>query len=362
MSAASSDQPRDCLMATDFEHVASRERLPFDPVVLQAFLRRRLDVDGPMSIAPVSGGQSNPTYFLTYPDRRLVLRKKPTGELLPSAHAVDREYRVQAALAGTGVPVARMLLFHPDHDVVGTPFYVMEHVEGRIFPDSALASAPAGERRAMYRSAARTLAAIHAVDVDRSGLSDFGRAGNYIERQIARWSRQWELSRIDGIPEVDRLIRWLQDNRPADAGETSLVHGDFRIGNLIFHPQAPEVVAVLDWELSTLGDPLADLAHSCVYGWHIRPGEYGGLLGLDLKAEGLPALEEFVAEYQAAAGPERRMTRFHLAFALFRNAVIFAGIAARARDGNASADNAAEIGALAPTFARRGLELIEQQE
>ena len=331
-------------------------QLPFDPNRLEAFLAERLGLDGPMTISAVAGGQSNPTFFVDAAARRLVLRKRPPGELLPSAHAIDREYAAQAALAGSGVPVAPMLLYCDDEAIIGTAFYLMERVEGRIFSDSVLAAAPAGERRQMYRDAARVLAAIHDVDVDAVGLGGFGRRGGSIERQLRRWSEQWRLSAVAEDPAMERLVRWLAQNVPAGE-ETRLTHGDFRIGNLIYHPTEPRIVAVLDWELSTLGDPLADLAHSCVYGWYVRPEEYGGMLGVDLAAEALPTLEEFVGDYQRARTSGRTLEDYHLVFALFRNAAIFEGIAARARQGNASSDNAARVGALAPLFLQRGLEL-----
>lgn len=335
---------------------------PIDTAALEDFVKSVLrDVSGPVHVTPVAGGQSNPTYYLTVGDRRLVLRKKPPGKLLPSAHAVDREYRVLDALADTDVPVPKVLTYCDDDAVVGTPFYVMEHVEGRIFSDATLSAAPASDRRAMYRDAARVLAAIHGIDVHAVGLSDYGKPGRYIERQIERWSRQWSLSRAKAIPEIDRLIDWLRENVPRD-DHCGLVHGDFRIGNLIFHPAEPRIVTVLDWELSTLGDPLADLAHACIYGWHIRADEYGGLLGEDLAAWRLPAMQDFIVDYAAARGDGRRLEPFHLVLALFRNAVIFAGIAARARDGNSASHNAAEVGALASVFARRGLDMAEEEE
>jgi aminoglycoside phosphotransferase (APT) family kinase protein len=215
----------------------------------------------------------------------------------------------------------------------------------------------------MYRAAAEALAAIHSVDIDAAGLRDFGRTGRFIARQIERWSRQWVLSRdAEGIPEIDRLSGWLREHLPQGEEESTLVHGDFRVGNLIFHPSEPRVAAVLDWELSTLGDPMADLAHSCIYAWHTRPEEYGGILGLDLEGEGLPTLGEFVASYKSAAEAPRVLTRYHLAFALYRNAIIFAGIAARARAGNAASASASEAGRLAPVLARRGLTVALDQE
>ena len=333
---------------------------PFDEKRLEAFLKDSIPgLSGPMEIRGIGGGQSNPTFFVTFGARRLVLRKRPPGPLLPSAHAVDREYRVLAALQGSAVPVPPVLLFHEDEALIGTAFYMMERVEGRIFHDSALAAAPRAERRAMYRSAATALAAIHGIDIDAAGLATFGKSGNFYARQITRWTRQWELSKTREMEEIDRLVDWLPRNMPDD-DRTALVHGDFRIGNLIFHPTEPRVVAVLDWELSTLGHPLADLAHSCVYTWMLEPHQYGGIMGLDLAREGLPTMAAFVDDYLAAAGEADRPGTFQLVLALFRNAVIFEGIAARARDGTASSANAAEVGALAPVFARRAVDIIER--
>jgi aminoglycoside phosphotransferase (APT) family kinase protein len=342
--------------------LVQRETLPFDTDVLESYLRTRLGLSGAMTLEPVAGGQSNPTYFLDFGARRFVLRKKPAGKLLPSAHAVDREFRVQGALARSGVPVAPMVLYHGEPDIVGTAFYLMERVEGRIFSESSLKDVARHERRAMYRSAAEVLAAIHSIDIDATGLRDFGKTGTYLARQIERWARQWELSRDEGIPEIDRLAAWLREHLPDGDGDTTLVHGDFRIGNLIFHPREPRISAVLDWELSTLGDPMADLAHCCIYAWYNRPEEYGGVLGVDLAAEALPSFDEFVTDYMAASPAPRSLGRYHLAFALFRNAVIFAGIAARARAGNAASKDAAQAGRLAPVFARRGLSVALEQE
>ncbi|MFG1229982.1 phosphotransferase family protein [Xanthobacter autotrophicus NCIMB 11399] len=336
----------------------------FDPARLEAFLRGRLPAEGPgFGMEAVGGGQSNPTFFLTLGERRLVLRKRPPGPLLPSAHAIDREFRVQSALKGTGVPVPEPLLYCADESVVGTAFYVMERVDGRIFHDSALPGVSHAERAAMYDSLADVLGRLHRVDHRAVGLEGYGRDGDYFARQISRWTRQWEMSRTRDLPDVNVLITWLAAhvNRPSEeAARTGIVHGDFRFGNVIFHPAEPRIVAVLDWELSTLGHPLADLAHTCVYSWLFKPDEYGGgVMGLDLAALGIPSLDAFVARYGAATGSEVRLDPFHLAFALFRNAVIFEGIAARARGGNASAANAREIGALAPVFARRAVEIIE---
>ncbi len=332
---------------------------PFDTGRLAAFLGQKLGARGAMQLEPISGGQSNPTYFLTFADRRLVLRKQPDGPILPSAHAVDREYRALAALAGSAVPVPPVLLYHGERDIVGTPFYVMERIEGRVFGDSAMTGAPASERGAMFRSVAETLAALHDIDWRAVGLEGFGRQGNYFQRQISRWTKQWEGERFRDIPDLSRLATWLAENIPAD-DTTTLCHGDFRIGNLMFHPTAPRVVAVLDWELATLGHPLADLAFSAL-AWHSRPEEYGGLKGLDLAALGIPSEAEYLAHYyRSRRAPPPPLLPFHTAFALFRFAVIFEGIAARARRGTAASADASRVGDLSLAFARIGAELIFQ--
>jgi len=328
----------------------------FDASRLDAFLREALpELTGPMRLARIGGGQSNPTFVVDYGDRALVLRKQPPGELLPSAHAVDREYRVLRALAATDVPVPPVRLFHAERDVVGTPFYVMDKVEGRVFATHALPGVAPDERRAMYASMARTLAALHRVDPVAVGLADYGRPGNYFARQIARWSKQWAASRTRDNPALDRLIAWLPAHIP-EGDETGICHGDYRIGNLMFHPTEPRVVAVLDWELSTLGHPLADLGFNAM-AWETRPDEYGGLRGLDLAGLGIPSLDDYVAIYLAASGRRDGIAPFHVAFALFRFAVIFEGISARAVAGNAASDDAADAGKLGPAFARRAVEI-----
>lgn len=333
---------------------------PQDRQKLAQWLGARLDGMGPdLTLRPISGGQSNPTAFLDSGTRHLVLRGRPQGVLLPSAHAVDREFRVQKALAGQGVPVPEVLLYCDDRSITGTEFYVMERVEGRVLHDNRLSELPAPERRMVFDDLARTLAAVHRVDIDAAELQDFGRRGGFAARQIARWSRQWDLSNPRPNPDIDRLKAWLGAHIPAEDC-TTLVHGDFRLGNVMLHPSEPRIVAVLDWELSTLGHPLADLAHSCVYTWFMGPQDYGrGLRGLDPAALGLPRMEEFTARYFAAAGGGGELSTFWLALALFRNAVIFEGIAERARQGNASAANAAEVGRLAPVLARLGAALTE---
>ncbi|WP_191059335.1 phosphotransferase family protein [Geminicoccus harenae] len=331
--------------------------LDFDPLRLRRFLSDALEgVQGPMSVERIGGGQSNPTYFVSLPGQRLVLRKRPAGPTLPSAHAVDREYRVLNALATTDVPVPRPLLFHAEPDVVGTPFYLMERLDGRVFDQCALPGLTPPERRGIYLGMADALARLHAVDPEAVGLGDYGRPGSYFSRQLARWSRQWRESPTDDIPALDELVAWLEGHLPPDDGRVAIAHGDFRLGNLLFHPSEPRVIGILDWELSTLGHPLADLGFCCMT-WHTAPDEYGGILGLDHAALGIPSVDEFVQRYQQQAKPAGELQPFHVVFALFRFAVIFVGIADRARQGNAAGSNAGEIGRLAGNFAGRALDL-----
>lgn len=313
-----------------------------------------------LELRRIAGGQSNPTYFLDSGSRSLVLRKRPGGDLLPSAHMVDREFRVQSALRNTDVSVPDVVHFCDDPAVIGTQFYVMERVEGRVLHDNCLPGIAKPERGAYFRALAGMLARIHKVDTDAVGLSDFGKAGGFAARQIARWTRQWELSRTSANADIEALVRWLPRNLP-EADRTTLVHGDFRLGNVMFHPTEPRIVAVLDWELSTLGHPLVDLAHTCIYTWFMRRAEYGrGLLDVDLEAEALPDMDEFTSLYFGTAGGDGGLTRFYLALALFRNAIIFEGIASRARQGNAVSTDAAEVGRLAPVLAARGAALINE--
>jgi aminoglycoside phosphotransferase (APT) family kinase protein len=335
---------------------AASGTLDFAPLPLARFLAGALDLEGPMELTRIGGGQSNPTYIVGFPGRELVLRKRPSGPTLPSAHAVDREFRVLRALEGTPVPVPRALLYHAEPDVVGTPFYIMERLKGRVFHDCALPGLPPAERRAMYFAMADALAALHKVDPAAIGLTDYGKAGSYFARQLARWSRQWEESPTDDIPELDAVVDWLRDELPPDNGRLAVAHGDFRLGNLMFHETEPRVLGILDWELSTLGDPLADLGFCCMT-WHTRPREYSGIMGLDITALGIPREDEFVARYEGLDTASGRLQRFHVVFALFRFAVIFVGIADRARAGTAAAADAAKTGRLAANFARRALDL-----
>lgn len=336
----------------------------FDPTRLDAFLRSALPdrAAGRLELERISGGQSNPTFFASYPEAgtRLVLRKKPPGPLLPSAHAVEREYRILKALAGSAVPVPPVLLLHEAEDVVGTPFYLMERLEGRVFHETALPGIAPTDRRAMYFAMAETLAALHGFDWQAAGLADFGKPGNYYARQLARWGRQWRETKTQDIPAIDRAIDWLGAHLD-ETPDTTIVHGDFRMGNLMFAPAEPKVVAVLDWELSTLGHPLSDVAFSCLP-WHSTPEMYAGIVGLDREALGIPTQAEYIDRYCAAAGRTQGPGRFHIAFSLFRFAVILDGIAARAKTGNAAAENAVAVGAMAASFAQRAASVIERND
>lgn len=314
---------------------------------------------GAMQLERIGGGQSNPTFFVSFDNRRLVLRKQPGGgNLLPSAHAVDREYRILNALADTDVPVPRTLLYCEDREILGTPFYLMERLEGRIYSNYALPEVPPGQRRSMFMAMAETMARVHKVDWRAAGLSDFGKAGNFFLRQVTRWTRQWEMSKTSENKDIDRLIAWLPANIPA-GDETTIAHGDFRLGNLMFHPTEPQVIAVLDWELSTLGHPLSDVAYNCI-AWNTTPDQFDGVRGLDLEDLQIPSQDEYLAHYMACAGRSDGIQPFHLVFSLFRFAVILEGIAARARSGIATADDASQVGAQAAAFAQRATELLDE--
>lgn len=326
-----------------------------DPAALERFLAARFG-PGPMTLGRVAGGQSNPTYFVTHGGRRMVLRKQPAGPILRGAHAIDREYRVLRALEGTDVPVPRPILYHPEADLLGTPFYLMERIEGRVFADGALTEAAPGERRALWMALADALARLHGIDPQAVGLGDFGRPGNYFERQIARWSGQWQASDHPPLPALDRLTDWLVAHLPADDGAVALAHGDYRMGNVLFHPTEPRVTAILDWELATLGHPLADLGYCCM-AWHTTPQDYGGIGGLDLAGLGLPDEAAFVARYLAARPGSAPPTRFHRVFALYRFAVIWVGIQDRLRSGTAAGGDAARHADLPRRLAETALEL-----
>lgn len=334
--------------------------IDFDPNALIDVLKTALGETDQVHLNRIAGGQSNPTYFLDYGARHLVLRKQPNGQILKGAHAIDREYRVLEALTPTDVPVPRPVLFHPDAAALGTPFYIMEKVEGRIFTDTSLANLPRHRRRDVWMAVADALAMLHNLRPKNIGLGDFGRPGNYFERQISRWDRQYQASSSALIPEITETHEWLRQTLPPDDGETALCHGDFRLGNLIFHPSEDRVAGILDWELSTLGHPLADLGF-CAMPWHSAPDEYGGLLGKNLKAMGLPDEEEFVSHYFSKAKTNAPLQPFHKVFALYRFAVIFVGIADRAKTGTAAGRGAADLGPLAKKFAVRALEVANER-
>ena len=321
-----------------------REAHRFDEDALQRYLATNLmGFRGPCSIVQFEGGQSNPTFLLEDGSRRYVLRKKPPGKLLPSAHAVEREYRVMQALAETAVPVCRMLLLCEDCNVIGTPFIVMEHVDGRVFHSPTLPNVDPSDRQSIYRDSIRVLAALHAVHPEEVGLNGFGKPGNYYARQISRWSRQYRASETRAIPSMDCLMEWLPENMPADE-ITRVVHGDYRLGNMILHPNEPRIVAVLDWELSTLGDPLADLSYNQMTHF-LTSTRAQTLAGNDPEATGIPSHRDQLAEYcklSGRAGIEN--WEFYLAFSMFRSAAIGQGVYKRGLDGNASSATALESG------------------
>ncbi|ODU57093.1 MAG: aminoglycoside phosphotransferase [Comamonadaceae bacterium SCN 68-20] len=303
-----------------------------------------------ITVQPLSGGQSNPTFRVSTDRGEYVLRKQPPGLLLASAHAIDREYRVMAALADTPVPVPRMLAWCDDASLLGTPFYLMEFLAGRGLADQSLPGAQPAERAALYGEMNRVLAALHAVDPAAVGLGDYGRSGTYVARQVARWSRQCEASTLALPPAMRRLMDWLPQHLPAHDA-TTVVHGDYRLDNLVFHAREPRVLGVLDWELSTLGDPLADFSYHCM-SWRIPASLWRGIAGLDLRALGIPDEASYVRRYEETSG---RATaphwEFYMAYNLFRMAAILHGIAQRAADGTAAAADAVETGRKAAPLA-----------
>ena len=323
---------------------AAQRHLDVD--ALDAYLRRNVeDYEGPLAVKPLTGGQSNPTFLLNAGDARYVLRKRPAGDLLPSAHAVDREHRVMTALRDSGVPVPRMLCLCEDASVLGTSFFVMSHVEGRVLWDARLPGFGTAERAAMYDETNRVIAALHLVDPVAAGLADYGRSGGYLPRQISRWSRQYLASETQPLESMHRLIEWLPRHVPPE-GDTRIVHGDFRLDNLIFHPTEPRVLAVLDWELSTLGDPLVDFAYHML-AWTMRAQDFRGMAGEDLEALGIPSAEAYRRRYceRVGRGPiPHDVWEFCIVFNLFRLAAIFQGIARRAQEGTAASADARETG------------------
>lgn len=340
------------------------EQHRFDTAALEAYLRQHLpDFQGPLTVEQFKGGQSNPTYKLSTPACSYVMRAKPgpAAKLLPSAHAIEREFTVMKALYGTEVPVARMHVLCEDESVIGRAFYIMEYVEGRVLWEQSLPSLEPAQRGAIYDEMNRVIAALHSVDFRARGLADFGKPGNYFERQIARWTKQYQASITQPIEAMDRLIEWLPAHIPdsaRDDSQVSIVHGDYRLDNLIFHPTEPRVLAVLDWELSTIGHPLADFSYHCM-SWHIPPGSFRGLGGLDLASLGIPSERDYVRRYCERTGrgdPDAVMAdwNFYLAYNLFRIAGILQGIAKRVEDGTASSAQARQAAAGARPLAEMG--------
>lgn len=339
-----------------------RELDSLDDAMLSAYLADHLDgFGGPLVSRKFTDGQSNPTYLLQSGGAQYVLRRKPPGKLLKSAHAVDREFRVIAALADTDVPVPRALHLCDDDSIIGSMFYIMSYEEGRILWDPSLPDVVKRDRRAYHDELVRVLAALHDVDVDAIGLGDFGHPGSYFERQTGRWTKQYRAAETDSIDAMETLIEWLPANMPEDDGSVSLLHGDYRIDNVVFDPQEPRIIAVLDWELSTLGHPFADIAYYCMV--HRLPLDQGvrGLAGLDLDALGIPGESETVDEYCRLRGIDTIDNwHFYLAFCFFRLASICQGVYKRALDGNASNKRARQMGRSVEPLAATGVRMIRE--
>jgi aminoglycoside phosphotransferase (APT) family kinase protein len=349
------DTPKQAPARTDYSAfegtrpVAERQR--FDAEALAAWLTAHVEgFKGPLTVEQFAGGQSNPTFKLVTPGRTYVMRAKPgpKAKLLPSAHAIEREYRVMDALAATDVPVAKMLALCDDEAVIGRAFYVMEFVEGRVLWDQSLPGMTREERGAIYEEMNRVIAALHNVKPEAVGLADYGKPGNYFTRQIDRWSRQYQASETEPIDAMHRLIEWLPQHMPEESAQggsrVSVVHGDYRLDNLIFHPREPRVLAVLDWELSTLGDPLADFSYHCM-AWHVDPAQFRGIAGLDWQALGIPDEAHYVQRYCQRTGLEIRGDwNFYLAYNMFRIAAILQGIMKRVVDGTAASAQAIDAG------------------
>ena len=342
----------------------------FDVAALEAFLSEKLPgFAGPLHVEQFKGGQSNPTYKLLTPACSYVMRTKPgpAAKLLPSAHAVDREFKVMRALSGTDVPVAQMHVLCEDERVIGRAFYVMEFMDGRVLWDQSLPGMSQRERAAIYDEMNRVIAALHQADVQAVGLADFGKPGNYFERQIGRWSKQYQASETEPIEDMNRLIEWLPKNLPdsaLDNSQVSVVHGDFRLDNVVFHSTEPRVIAVLDWELSTLGHPLADFSYHCM-AWHIPPGTFRGIGGLDHAGLGIPTEQEYVRRYCERTrrhDPEALAEdwSFYLAYNLFRLASITQGIAKRVVDGTAASAQARATGASTRPLAEMAWKFAQQ--
>ena len=353
-----------------FEHFKGSKALagaaPFDVVALGSWLRANIDsFAGPLSIEQFKGGQSNPTFKLITPKRNYVMRAKPgpAAKLLPSAHMIEREFAVMAALgkvAEAAIPVPRMLAQCTDEAVIGRAFFVMEMIEGRVLWDPALPGMQPAERAAIFDEMNRVIARLHKVDFAAIGLADYGKPGNYFERQISRWTKQYRASETEKIDAMDKLIDWLPQHIPARE-EVAIVHGDYRMDNLIFHPTEPRVLAILDWELSTLGHPLADFAYHCMT-WQVPPDAFRGIAGLDLDALGIPQLAPYIAQYCARTGRAAGIPNFdyYLAYNLFRMAGILQGIMKRVVDGTAASAQALAMGKAARPLAELGWQVVER--
>ncbi|MBI1394886.1 MAG: phosphotransferase [Betaproteobacteria bacterium] len=336
-----------------------QEKHSFDVGALAAYMREHVEgFSGELTVEQFKGGQSNPTFMLSAGGRRYVLRRKPPGKLLPSAHAVDREYRVLRALHGTDVPVAKPHVLCDDESVIGTMFYIMDFVDGRVLWDPSLPGMSAPGRRAIFDELNRVMAALHCIDHQAVGLGDYGRPGSYLERQIGRWTKQYRASETEKIEAMENLIEWLPRNIPP-AEETTLVHGDYRLDNVIFHPTEPRILAVLDWELSTLGHPVADFAYHCMT-WRLTGAEFRGMKGFDFAALGIPEEDEYVAMYCRRTGrtgiPD---WDFYIAYNMFRLAGILQGIMGRVVAGTASSQHAIESGKRARPMAEAGWREVE---
>jgi len=337
--------------------IASDRRDGLDFAAFNEFLISNLGLSGAARITPATGGQSNPTFFVEIDDRQLVLRTKPAGTLAASAHAIEREYRILQALSGTDVPVPAPILYHADNDVLGRPFYVMERIAGHVFHDAALEPVPREKRRGLFMSMAQGMGALHRVDWSAVGLDDYGRATQYFERQLSRWGRFWQEHGLGENQDLDAVIAWLLNNVPA-SDTAAINHGDFRIANMLFDSGLDRLAAVLDWELSTIGHPLADAAFSCL-AYHSAPADNGGVMGLDLEQHGIPSQDEYLAAYYDAVGTAERLEPFHMIFALFRAGVGAESIASRAAQGQGMDHRSAEFGRrLGKTYARRARDLI----
>jgi aminoglycoside phosphotransferase (APT) family kinase protein len=316
---------------------------------------------GPIEVQQFAGGQSNPTFLLTTPDSRYVLRRKPPGKLLPSAHAVDREFRVLEALKDTDVPVAHVYALCEDEGIIGSAFYVMDYIHGRIFWDATLPEVPVASRRGIYQEMVRVQAALHSVDYASVGLGDFGKPGNYIERQVARWTQQYRAAQTEKVDAMEHLIDWLPKHIPAGE-QVSIVHGDFRLDNTIFDSDEPRILAVLDWELSTLGHPMVDFAYFCMR-YNLPEAEFRGLRGVDTEKLGIPSESECISQYCQLRGLPQVSPQdwtYYLAFCMFRLAGILQGVLARALQGNASSQTALQAGRRARPLAELAWQLVQE--